>query len=70
VAETGGSRPRGGGGKQRRVTAEAATYGVAGVVYVAIGVLVPAFLFSWLVAAAYLLVAVWIVPSLVRKALR
>jgi hypothetical protein len=31
---------------------ELAAYVIAGVVYVAIGVFVPAFLFSWVVAAA------------------
>jgi hypothetical protein len=48
---------------------ELASYAVAGVVYVGIGVLVPAFLFSWVVAAAYLLVAVWLVPAAARRLL-
>lgn len=45
-------------------------YVVAGVVYIGIGLAVPAFLLSWVVAAGYLLVAVWLVPELIRKALR
>ena len=46
---------------------ELAGYVVAGVVYVAIGLAVPAFLFSWVVAAAYLLVAIWLVPAGIRR---
>lgn len=46
---------------------ELAAYMVAGVVYVGIGVVVPAFLFSWVVAAAYLLVVLWLVPAAVRR---
>ena len=46
---------------------ELAAYGIAGVVYVGIGIVVPAFLFSWVVAAAYLLVAMWLVPAAVRR---
>ena len=44
-----------------------AQYIVAGLVYVALGVAFPAFLFSWVVAAAYLLVAVWLVPAGIRR---
>ena len=46
---------------------ELALYLAAGVVYVAIGVAFPEFLFSWFVAAAYLLVAVVAVPWLVGR---
>jgi hypothetical protein len=46
---------------------ELALYVVAGVVYVAIGVTVVEFLFSWFVAAAYLLVCVVALPALVRR---
>jgi hypothetical protein len=46
---------------------ELAAYGIAGVVYVGIGIFVPAFLFSWVGAAAYLLVALWLVPAAVRR---
>ena len=49
---------------------ELAAYVMAGVVYVGIGVLVPAFLFSWVVAAAFLLVALWLVPCAVRRSVR
>jgi uncharacterized membrane protein (DUF485 family) len=46
---------------------ELALYLAAGVVYVGVGVAVPEFLFAWVVAAAYLLVAVWLLPELVRR---
>ena len=49
---------------------ELALYVAAGVVYVAIGVAFPEFLFSWVVAAAYLLVCVVVLPALVRRILR
>ena len=45
---------------------ELALYLVAGVVYVAIGVAFPEFLFSWFVAMGYLLVCVVALPALVR----
>jgi len=45
---------------------ELVLYVVAGVVYVAIGVAVPEFLFTWLAAAAYLLLCVVLLPALVR----
>ena len=45
-------------------------YLLAGVVYVAIGVAFPDFLFSWVTAAAYLLLVMWLLPALVRRALR
>jgi hypothetical protein len=47
---------------------ELGRYGTAAVVYIALGVLVPEFLLSWPVGIAYLLVAVWLVPRLVRRA--
>jgi hypothetical protein len=43
---------------------ELALYLAAGVVYVALGVAVPELLFSWVEGAAYLLVAVWLLPAL------
>jgi hypothetical protein len=46
---------------------ELALYLAAGVAYVAIGVAFPEFLFSWFVAAAYLLVCVVALPALVRR---
>ena len=45
---------------------ELALYVAAGVVYVAIGVTVPEFLFSWPVAAGYLITCVVLLPTLVR----
>ena len=45
---------------------ELALYLAAGAVYVAIGVAVPEFLFSWWVAAAYLLLCVVALPALAR----
>ena len=48
---------------------EFAAYVAAGVAYIAIGLLEPAFLFSWVVAAAYLLVALWILPTVVCRVL-
>jgi uncharacterized membrane protein (DUF485 family) len=49
---------------------ELALYLAAGVVYIAIGVAFPEFLFTWIVAAAYLLVCVVALPALVRRLLR
>ena len=49
---------------------ELALYLVAGVVYIAIGLAFPSFLFAWVVAAAYLLVAVWLVPAGIRRLIR
>ena len=44
-----------------------ALYVAAGVVYVAIGVAFPGFLYSSVVAAAYLVVAVWAIPEAIRR---
>lgn len=49
---------------------ELSLYLAAGIGYVAIGVAFPEFLFSWVVAAGYLLLCVVILPSLVRRLLR
>jgi hypothetical protein len=46
---------------------EVVGYLAAGVAYVAIGVTFPAFLFSWVVAAVYLLVAIWLLPAGLRR---
>ena len=46
---------------------ELALYLAAGVGYVAIGVAFPEFLFTWVVAAGYLLVCVVALPALVRR---
>ena len=45
----------------------AALYLAAGVAYIALGVLVPQALVSWPEGAAFLLVAVWLLPALVRR---
>jgi len=49
---------------------ELALYVGAGVLYVAIGVNFPEFLFSWVVAAAYLLLCVVVIPAAVRRRFR
>jgi hypothetical protein len=46
---------------------ELALYLVAGAVYVAVGVAVPELLFSWVEGAAFLLIAVWVLPALVGR---
>ncbi|MGH3137515.1 MAG: hypothetical protein ACRDPV_13600, partial [Gaiellaceae bacterium] len=46
---------------------ELALYVGAAVVYVAIGVNFPEFLFSWVVAASYLLLCVVVIPAAVRR---
>jgi putative Ca2+/H+ antiporter (TMEM165/GDT1 family) len=46
---------------------ELALYLVAGAVYVAVGVAVPELLFSWVEGAAFLLIAVWLLPSLLGR---
>jgi uncharacterized membrane protein (DUF485 family) len=46
---------------------ELTLYLVAGAVYIALGVAVPELLFSWVEAAVYLLVAVWLLPALVKR---
>jgi hypothetical protein len=43
-----------------------AGYLAAGVVYVAIGVAFPDFLFSWIVAAGYLVLCIVLLPRLYR----
>ncbi len=44
-----------------------AVYVTAGVVYVTLGVLEPNLLLSWVEGAAFLLLAVWVLPALVRR---
>ncbi len=44
-----------------------AAYLLAAAVYIALGVIFPELLLSWIVGVAYLLVAVWLVPALVRR---
>ena len=47
--------------------AVAAGYAVAGAVYIAVGVWFTDFLLSFFVALAYLLLAVWLIPTWVRR---
>jgi hypothetical protein len=44
-------------------------YGIAAIVYVAIGVTFTDFMFSLVVAIVYLLLAVWLVPAGIRRLL-
>jgi hypothetical protein len=46
---------------------ELALYLAAGCAYVALGVAVPELLFSWIEAAVFLLLAVWVVPTLLER---
>lgn len=46
---------------------ELAMYLAAGAVYVAIGVAVPEFLFSWAVAAGYLVLCLVVLPAVVKR---
>jgi hypothetical protein len=44
-----------------------ALYLAAAAVYITVGAFFPAFLYSSAVAIAYVLVAVWLLPALVRR---
>ena len=46
---------------------ELALYGAAAAAYVTLGVFVPEALFSWVEGAAFLLIAVVVIPTLVRR---
>ena len=46
---------------------ELALYVLAGVVYVAVGVAFPEFLFTWVVCAGFLLLCVVLLPALARR---
>ena len=46
---------------------ELALYLGAAAAYVGLGVAIPELLFSWVEGAAFLLLAVWVVPALVRR---
>ena len=46
-----------------------ALYLLAAVAYVGLGVLMPELLFAWPVGAAFLLLAVWVAPALLRRVL-
>jgi hypothetical protein len=47
-----------------------AGYCVAAAVYIAIGIVYDNFLLSVVVAIAYLVVAAWLVPTMIRRLLR
>lgn len=47
--------------------AELALYVAAGVAYVAFGIAIPELLFSWAEGAAFLLIAVLVLPALVER---
>ena len=51
----------------RRQLSTLVGYGGAALIYITIGVITTDFLFSVFVAIAYLLLAVWLVPLLVRR---
>jgi hypothetical protein len=42
-------------------------YALAAAAYVGLGAAYPELLFSWVEGAAFLLLAVWLVPALVRR---
>ena len=42
-------------------------YLVAAVAYIALGVAYPSVLYSWVEGTAFLLLVVWILPSLIRR---
>lgn len=44
-----------------------ALYGIAAAAYVSLGVFIPRFLLSWVEGASFLLLAVWIIPALLRR---
>jgi hypothetical protein len=54
-------------GSRRAAVRTLRLYLAAFVVYVVVGVLVPEFMFTSVVGIAYVLVAVWIVPSLLAR---
>lgn len=49
---------------------ELTLYLVSAALYIALGVAYPSLLFSWVEGTAFLLLAVWIVPSFVRRLFR
>lgn len=48
---------------------ERTLYFLAAAAYIGLGVAIPELLFPWPLAVAFLLVAVWAVPALVRRVL-
>ncbi len=49
---------------------ELSLYLAAAVAYIALGVAYPSLLFSWVEGAAFLLLAVWLLPELVKRVTR
>ncbi len=48
---------------------ERTLYLLAAAAYIGLGVAIPELLFPWPLGVAFLLVAVWVVPALVRRLL-
>jgi hypothetical protein len=46
---------------------ELAAYLLAGAAYVVLGVAIPELLFSWIEGAAFLLLAVWVLPAVLER---
>jgi hypothetical protein len=46
---------------------ELALYLGAGAAYIVLGLVEPGFLLSWIEGAAFLLLAVWILPAAIRR---
>jgi hypothetical protein len=46
---------------------ELTLYLAAAVAYIALGLIEPRFLLSWIEGAAFLLLAVWILPAAIRR---
>ena len=46
---------------------ELVLYLAAAIAYLGLGVAVPELLFSWVEAAAFLLLAVWVLPALLER---
>jgi hypothetical protein len=46
---------------------ELALYLAAAVAYIALGLAVPELLFSWIEAAVFLLLAVWVLPAVLER---
>ncbi len=44
-----------------------ALYGIAAAAYVTLGVAFPRFLLSWVEGAVFLLLAVWLLPAILRR---
>ena len=47
--------------------AELALYAVAALIYISLGLWHPEFILSWIEGAAFLLLAVWLIPRVVRR---